>query len=549
MTGCPPEWQLSAYVDAGLGAADVRALETHLVGCARCRRRVVALRDELRVLRDLVHERLPAPLAPAEAGRGVALGLPLAVGALALVSFGAGALIESLPRPLRWFAPTESIGVTKMLVDLAFSVRENFSAWFDFAFALAALGAFAGFAYLVADLLLRRAGTGARTAAALLVLTGALALAPDEAQAKFEVREQDDVKVEAGETIAGSLVAMGDSVTIEGVVRGDLLAFGESVRIRGTVEGNVFCAGEDVEFAAAVIGSVHCAGRNVRVQGSTTGNLYAAGGDVTIEKAARVGADLAVACSDCRIEGEVARDLFAAGESLVLAGRAGRDVSLRGENVSFRETAQYPGKLDLRMPEGEEPELATGAALGELTRSAFDDDAHAAPMRRFAQAERLRGRVVLAVSAFVVGLVLFALVPGIFGVRVESTGRFFGAVGTGFAVVVLAPIVLVLLLISVLGIPAAFFGALLLGTFVFAGPIVVAAVVGRSILRSGGATLREFAVALAVGLLLLGILISLPGIGGLALAILILEGVGLLTLQAHDWWSERRAARAAAAPA
>jgi cytoskeletal protein CcmA (bactofilin family) len=546
---CPHEWRLSAYVDAGLGAPDVRALELHLVGCARCRRRVVALRDETRVLRDLAHERLPAPVAAADAGRGIAFGLPLAVGILSLASFGAGALLDSLPRPVRWFAPTESLGVTRMLVDLAFTVRNNFSAWFDFAFALAALAGFAGVAYLCADLLLRRSGSGARAALALFLLGGAVAIAPQQAQAKFEVRDQDHVKVEATEVIEGSLVAMGDTVTIEGMVRGDLLAFGESVRIRGTVEGNVFCAGENVEVAANVTGSVHCAGRDVRTSGAVAGNLYAAGEEVTIEPTARIGADLAVACSDCRVQGEVARDLLAAGETLVLEGGAGRDVNLHAPDISFRETARYPGAISLHMPEGEEADVAPGAALGPITRKLLDSDGGPAPVRRFTQADSLRRKAVTVVSAFVVGLVLFSLAPGMFDVRVESTGRFFAAVGTGFAVLVVVPTGLVLLMISVLGIPAALFGALLLGVFVFLGPVVVAAVVGRTVMRSNDGGFRDFAIALAVGLFLLGILVSLPGIGGLALFVLVLEGVGLLTLSAHEWWAERRAARLAAVPA
>ena len=188
--------------------------------------------------------------------------------------------------------------------------------------------------------------------------------------------------------------------------------------------------------------------------------------------------------------------------------------------------------------------MAAGAVLGEIARSVLDRE-HATPMHHFSQAERLRSRLVLVVSAFVVGLVLFSLAPGLFDVRVESTGRFFGAVGLGFAVVVLAPIVLVLLLISVLGIPAALFGGLLFGVLVFVGPIVVAAAVGRTVMRSGGAGFRDFAIALAVGLVLLGVLVSLPGVGGVALCILVLEGLGLLALHGHEWWAERRAARAA----
>lgn len=539
---CPHEWQLSAYVDAGLAAAEARALESHLVGCARCRRRVIALRDEVRVLRDLAHERLPAPLAPAQAGRGIALGLPLAVGSLALISFSASAALETLPRPLRWLAPTESPGVSRMLVDLFFTVRDNFSAWFDFAFALAALAAFAGVAYLAADLLLRRAGSGARTALALLTLGAAASLAPQPAHAKFEVRQQDEVTLAAGETVEGSLVALGDAVTIEGTVRGDLVAFGDAVRIRGTVEGNVFCAGEEVELAGTVGGSVHCAGREVHAAPITGGSLYAAGDDLTVEPGARIGGDLALACNDCRVQGEVARDLLAAGETIVLEGRAGRDVSLHGSEISFRASASYPGAIDLHMPDGVQHEVAAGAVLGETKRSVIDD-AHG-PVRRFTEADRIRGHVVTVFAAFLAGLVLFALAPGLFDVRVESVGRFFGAVAVGFVASIALPAALVLLAISVIGIPLALIGALFLIALAFIGPVVVAAVVGRIVMRSQSVAFRDFAIALGVGVLLLGILTGLPGaIGGIALWVLVLEGIGLLTLDAFDWWRARHAAR------
>jgi cytoskeletal protein CcmA (bactofilin family) len=546
---CPHEWQLSAYADAGLSAPEARALETHLVGCARCRRRVIALRDEARVLRDLAHERLPAPVEPARAGRGVALGLPLAVGALALVSLGASAALEALPRPIRWIAPTESLGVTRMLVNLFFAIRDNFAAWFDFAFALAALGAVAGVAYLAADLLLRRTGTGAR-AAALLLFASAAALAPQPAQAKFEVRQQDEVRVAAGETVEGSLVALGDHVLIEGTVRGDLLAFGDAVHIRGTIEGNVFCAGDNVELAATVTGSVHCAGQDLTASGTTAGSLYAAAEDLTLEPGARVGADLAVACEDCRVQGEVARDVLAAGESLVLEGRAGRDVSIRAKDVSFRATASYPGAIDLHMPKGHQPDIAAGATLGKTTRSMLDEHGGpATPIHRFAQAQRLRGHVVLVVAAFLVGLVLFALAPGMFDARIDSTGRFFSALLAGIVALASLIAVGVLFAVTLIGIPAAVIVFLGMAAFIFVGPIVVGAVVGRSVMRSGFGTFRDFAVALGVGHLLLGVLTGLPGIGGFALFVLVLEGTGILTIGAYEWWQERRAARLADVPA
>jgi cytoskeletal protein CcmA (bactofilin family) len=374
-------------------------------------------------------------------------------------------------------------------------------------------------------------------------------IAPDSARAAFEVRDQDSVLVGADERIDGSLIAWGDSVTIEGTITGDLIAFAETVRIRGTVEGNVFCAGQSVELAGTIGGSAHCAGEEVRVEANVGKNFYGAGSDVALEASARVGGDAAVASEDTRLEGEIARDLVAAGEDIVVSGKIGRDAAFHAEAVSFLATAVVPGKIELHMPEGEEPVIATGAALGAITRKVMEGSAPKTPLKRISQASYIVHRLVMLAGAFVAGLVLFALAPGLFAVRVETAGRFFGAVGVGFATMILAPVVLVLLAITILGIPAALFGVLLCGALVYIGPIALAAVVGRSVLRSEGATLREFAVSLGLGLLLLGVLVSLPGVGVLAFFIVILEGIGLLVLHAHGWWSERRAGRAAAEPA
>jgi len=545
---CPPEWQLSAYVDAGLDPAAAKPLELHLVSCARCRRRVVALRDEARVLRDLVGERLPAPPVPAEAGRGIALGLPVATSALALVSFGAGALVESVPRPFRWFAPTEELGVMNMLVDLAFAVRNNFAAWFDFAFALAALAAVAGVAYFAADALARRTRAAGRAAAVLLALSCAAALA-ERAHAEISIRESDEgeVRVGADEHIDGSLVAMGESVTIDGNIAGDLLAFGKTVRIAGQVEGNLFCAGRDVELTGSVSGSVHCAGMDVRASSAVGGNFYGAGQDVVLEAESRVGGDVALAFEDGQLEGEIARDVIGAGEDLTVAGRVGRDATFHVGEITFLDSAVVPGKVELHLPEGEEPTIAAGAALGSVERKILEGGAPQTPLKRISQFEFIRRQIVLLVSAFLVGILLFALAPGMFSARVETAGRFFGAVGTGLLALIALLIGGCLIGMTIVGLPAAALVLFVMAAMIFIGPIAVAAIVGRTVMRSGLGDFREFAIALGVGLILLVILISLPVVGVIATIVLVLEGVGLLTFEALDWWSERRAARAAAA--
>lgn len=546
---CAPEWKLSAYADGDLAPAELRALEAHLVGCAQCRRTVIALRGEARVLRDLVHERLPEPAPLATAGHGVALGLPLAVAALALVSIGAGALAEALPRELAWIAPTKNLGVTQMLFALVFGLRERAAAWFDFAFALTALASAAALAYFVADTLLRRVRVGGRGVASLLLLALLSALAPRPAQAAFEVRHAGEVVIDAATRIDGSLFASGDTVSIDGTIAGDLIAAGGHVAIRGTVEGNVFCAGGEVELTGEVKGSLHCAGGEVRVEAAIGGAFYAAGREVVLRPGTRVSGDAALAGRDLKVEGNLARDLLAAGKNVVIAGQVGRDATVHAENLSLRDTAAIAGKLEMHLPRGAEPGIAKGATHGPILRVDLDRDARVgvAPLERFHQIKALLWRVLEVAGAFVVGLILYALAPGLFAARVETTGRFFVSLGLGFATLILIPCALVLLVMSILGIPIAGLGALGLVVVAYVGPIVLAAAIGRSVMRPAGASFREFGISLLVGLLLLGVLVSLPVIGRPAFVIVVFAGTGLLVLHLYELWSARRAASPAPA--
>ncbi len=546
---CVPEWRLSAYLDGGFTAPETRGIEQHLIGCARCRRRVILLRDEARVLGDWLHERLPeaALPTPADDGRGIALGLPLALGLVALISLAISASVEGLPRELAWLAPTQNIGVGQMTFDLIFMVRDRGAAWFDFASALAALAASAGLATFAASALLRRLGS-ASVALALLAL---LAL-PRSAQAEIQLRragDTGDARVAAGERIEGSLVASGEAVEIDGEVAGDLFAFGRRVQIRGRVDGNVFCAGQDVEITGSVGASLHCAGESVRIEGQVGGNLYTAGDDVVVAEKAHVGGDLAGAGDDVLLAGNVARDVLLAGDDVAIEGQIGRDATVHAKDLSLRAAAHVAGKLIAYLPEGDKPTVAAGATVGSLEVRKLDRKGSVvgSPFERFRKAEFYLHLVLLVASAFLVGLVLYALAPGLFGVRVPTVGRFFGAVGVGFLTVAIGLIVAVLLMITVLGIPAGLVLLAAIGAGMYVGAIVIAALIGRSLMRGAGDGMRDFGMTLLVGLLLLAVVMSLPVVGKLVPSMLLLGGLGLLVLEGIAWWQMRRAGAPSAA--
>ena len=91
----------------------------------------------------------------------------------------------------------------------------------------------------------------------------------------------------------------------------------------------------------------------------------------------------------------------------------------------------------------------------QTPRDVLEGGAPHTPLKQLSRFEFLRGRIVLVVSAFIVGIVLFALAPGLFSARVETAGRFFGAIGAGLVALVAIAIGGTLIAVTVVGLPAA----------------------------------------------------------------------------------------------
>ena len=539
---CPPEWWVAAYVDQGIEPAEQRRLEAHLVGCERCRGQVLALRAEARALSALLRGETEAPpavsaaLAPA---RGFAYGLPVAIGATALATAVGSALIEMrLPFGLGWLSPSTLLGVNEMLFDTIFLLRDRAPGWLELATALGALAGLAGvFTFLAGALLRRVAGAGAL--AALLGLTLALGGAePARAMPRFE--HQDTVRIARGESYLGTLAVSCESLEIDGIVAGDVLAFCERVVIRGEVEGTVASIGRELELSGSVGGGLIAIGEQVTVNGSVGASAYLGGERVQVGPNGRVARDAFLAGEQMRVEGKLARDLSGFAERIDLSGEVGRDVLARAERVALAPGARVAGDLHAHLPEREGLELAPGAVVAGATEIHVLEPHGHNIWSRYREGSFYTWTAIAFVASFLIGLILHALAPSWFAGRIETGRDFFKSLGLGFAFAVLCPLALLLLALTVVGIPLALIGLAAWAIGLYLGAVVVAALIGRSLVRLQGEGLREFGVALALGLVVVGLLHNLPFVGGAAGWVIALVGLGVLVGQLQSLWRRSR---------
>ncbi|MEF8774464.1 MAG: polymer-forming cytoskeletal protein [Halobacteriales archaeon] len=332
--------------------------------------------------------------------------------------------------------------------------------------------------------------------AALLAVVVGLAVAPGVAAA--EQRVGGSVVVGAGETVDG-LDAVAGTIVVRGTVAGDLSATGGTVVVAesGVVEG-------DVSGAAG----------SIRIAGEVDGSVSAGAGSVYLTETGVVEGRFDVGAGD-----------------VVVAGRMGGAAVIGADSITVGPTARledglrYDGDLD----------VADGASItGEVVRDESIGGAGSS----------IVGVSVSSAAAAVYGT-LVNLVLGAFLLLVfpKTSQRVADAVADrpgrsglyGIATLLLTPFLLLLVALTIVGIPLAIVGALLFGLTLW-----VSLVYGRFAVAAWAlskADLDNRWLALVVGVVGLGIVAAAPTVGGLVDAVVTLLGLGAL---ASTVWTLRR---------
>jgi cytoskeletal protein CcmA (bactofilin family) len=518
------------YAEGELAGSALREIESHLVSCRDCRTRVVALREETALLGEVLREETPraAPLA-AEAARGVALGLPLAVAAVAVAFAAAGTLVEArLPGALDLLHPRRIKGAVEMAFDLIFALRANAPGFFELGFAVGLVASVSALgSFLVSAVSRRWFGT-----AALLAL--AIVAASQPARALL-VHRGGNYSVAAGERVPESVITRGaDRIDIDGAIEGDLIAMAERINVRGQVTGSLYVFCRQLEITGTVGGAVHSVAESTRVEGTVRGDIYAVVGELDLASTAHAQGDVVAMTEEARIEGSVARDLYVNGDRLDLRGTVGRHLgSHRLEELVLRDGARVGGDVDVRLPEDRPIERAAGARVDGEVHAGVIESPREHYLSHYRSGHFYLVHLLWFTAAFVFGLIVHRIGPVVFRGTIASGSALFRTLVVGFAVLVAGPVAMIAAALTIVGIPTAVAALFLYIVGLYTADLVVGAWLGSLIWPPADDSLFEFGKSLAVGLAIVSAVSLVPFLGPAAGVVALLLGLGLLTDRAR----------------
>lgn len=293
-----------------------------------------------------------------------------------------------------------------------------------------------------------------------------------------------------------------------------------TIIVRGTVTGDIATAAGTVHVTETgeVGGNIEAAAGTVRIDGTVGGDVNVAGGTVEIGETAQIGGNLDAGAGYLALHGTVDGTVRAGAEEFVL-----------GPTASVGGDVRYDAATFTRDP---------GAAVGgSVVQDESIGDSAGPDSGEFALPSWL-GVVYGLFVNLLLGAILLVAFPS-FSARVAErvAERPAKSGGVGLLTLVVVPIVLVVLLFTIVGIPLS-----LVGTIVFGVSAWVAVVYGQFAVGSWALSLADREnrwLALVVGLVGFALLGAIPVLGGLLELVAFLLGLGALALTLRESYRSR----------
>lgn len=355
------------------------------------------------------------------------------------------------------------------------------------------------------------------SAVILLVVAAPIALA--------KVVTGDNTHIGPDETVNDDLYITGQTIVIEGTVNGDVYAAGKTVTVKGTINGDLIAVGQTVLVEGTVKQHVRVAGQTVQLLSATVGSgLSAAGQTVTMDSATSIDGGVQVAGQSVQLDGKVARGVMAGGETVAINGSVGRDIHAAVTTLSFGGKATVDGRVMYRS--GNDARIASGAHIqGGTSRQAPP-----VRSRRDDQSGRIVFGLAWLLASFVTGALIIRLLPGpVAAAASTATRKPLQAVGLGLVALIVALPAVVLLGITIVGLPLALM--LLVAFFVslYLSHLVAALALGQWLVKMGAMHQSPY-FALIIGLVVLAIVGLVPLLGGVVGFAALLLGLGTIVM-------------------
>lgn len=310
----------------------------------------------------------------------------------------------------------------------------------------------------------------------------------------------------------------GDVQTIDKPIEGDLMVAGGQIKINTNISGDVYVGGGQIEIEGVIDGNLIVGGGNITISGKVLKNVIVGGGQVIIDNSADIGGYVLAGGGKVDLLGSFAGPVKVGARELLIGGKAVINGNLEADVTSadVSPTSKIVGEKKIQIHEIKQSEKRV------------------VMRRQFGYGKEI--------FSFLSKLVLVLVLVKLLGEKIinfYTKKSFWSNMGWGLIVLVVTPFLMLMLLVTVIGIPLSGIILSLYLLFLTLSGIVTSIIVGNYVSQKGYIKTENLYFQGFIGLLLLTLLGLIPFVGGLVKLIVLLFGLGFIFSGLKNYFSKK----------
>lgn len=367
---------------------------------------------------------------------------------------------------------------------------------------------------------------------------------PTQALAKVMYEEKGSVTVAKTETVDDDLFIGADSVTIDGNVLGSVFAGTANYVQSGSIKGDLVLGTGNAMITGSVTGDIYLGAGDVTLtKANIGGNIIAGAGNLTIDKDSKIGGSLITGAGNLKNYASVGRSVMAGAGVMLLDGKVGKEVRVGGGEIALGPNANIAGNFAYALGEEEsnltqDPKAVVGGSTSRYmppAQAKADMDKAREDMNKFGMVASRGWLVISFIGSLLLGFLLLKLFPKTsMGLSTQIKSDLLRSLGIGFLIVVFALPVLLVLSLTIIGLPLAGMLVLVLCIAIHLAKLAASYALGRFIATQFNWNKMGVYATAFIGLAIFYLLRGLPGLGWIASILFTWTGLGAIWLYARS---------------
>lgn len=317
----------------------------------------------------------------------------------------------------------------------------------------------------------------------------------------------------------------GQKVTINTPVNRDLFTAGSQVSLEATVSGDVYVAGGEVDIKNTINENLIVAGGKVNISGTVNKNLIVAGGQINLEPSAVINGYVLGASNLANISGKINGPVKFAGNTINVSNNSviNGDLEIYSRQSNIDPSSQISGEK--RISHVDLPEQSQQPKIRNAVQNLFS---------------------AASFFYFLAQLLVLFLIIRIFGKNLSSAisnviKKPLPVLGQGLVGLIIIPFVVILLMVTIIGIPLGVITGIGYGLSLYFASIIGAIFIGQWFFERKWVINQNLYIQAFIGYIVLFAIGFIPVVGPIFKFIAFLLGLGLIFQWEKSWFNQPKA--------